>query len=482
MALALNKGDVNATHSHTGAQASKEDRMTLFQEYRRKLVTADQAVAVVQSGDWVDYGAFCCAPECLDEALAARGDGLHDVKIRALAFPGKARVASETMSPDGFVYNSWHFSGPERKNHDQGLCHFIPFVYHEGPSHYRQNLRTDVAMVRVAPMDGAGYFNFGIANSFQRAIIENARTVIIEVNSLMPRCLGGASESVHLSEVDYIVESDDRNLLVLPDARISPIDEAIAAQVVEQMEDGSCLQLGIGGLPNAVGKLIADSDLKNLGVHTEMLADAYLDMVEKGKITNSEKAMDKGKMVYTFALGSNRLYDFLDNNPACASYPVDYTNTLSAISANPKVVSINNALEIDLFGQVSSESSGFRHITGTGGQFDFAYGAYHSKGGKSFICLSSTVADKHGNISSRIRPVFDPGTIVTLPRTITHYVVTEYGMVNLKGKSTWERAEALISIAHPAFRSELIAEAERMNIWSPANRKDVAYGTIRACA
>jgi acyl-CoA hydrolase len=331
-------------------------------------------------------------------------------------------------------------------------------------------------------MDSFGFFNFGIANSFQKAIIENADKVIVEVNRKMPRCLGGDSESVHISEVDFIVESDDKDLLALPDAPISDTDQAIAHQIMGQIEDGSCIQLGIGGLPNAVGKMIAQSDLKNLGVHTEMLADAYLDMFEMGKITNTEKVLDRGKMVYTFALGSSRLYEFLDNNPDCASYPVDYTNTLAHISVNPKVVSINNALEVDLYGQVSSESSGFRHITGTGGQFDFAYGAYHSRGGKSFICLSSTGKDRHGNIFSRIKPVFDPGTIVTLPRTITHYVVTEYGMVCLKGKSTWERAEALISIAHPAFRSELVNQAERMRIWSPASRKDVAYGTIRACA
>ena len=453
--------------------------MSLYSmEYRKRLTSAEKAVSVVKSGDWVDYGAFCCAPEFLDAALARRGQELHDVKIRALSFPGSAAVANE----NGFVYNSWHFSGAERKNHDRGNCHFIPFVYHEGPSHYRDNVRTDVCMVRVAPMDDEGNFNFGIANSFQKAVVDNAKIVIVEVNTNIPRCLGGYNESVHISQVDYIVESDNKDLLTLPEPSVSAVDQTIAGLIMEQIEDGSCIQLGIGGLPNAIGKMIARSDLKNLGVHTEMLADAYLDMFEMGKITNSEKILDKGKMTYTFALGSKRLYEFLDNNPCCASYPVDYTNTLHRISANSKMISINNALEVDLFGQVSSESSGFRHITGTGGQFDFAYGAYHSQGGKSFICLSSTVKDRDGNVTSRIKPVFYPGTIVTLPRTITQYVATEFGMVNLKGKSTWERAEALISIAHPAFRSELVETAEKMNIWSQASSRDVAYGTIRACA
>ena len=478
-ALLFNKSD---KHNHDAPTARPTDKtggghMSLIQDFRNKVVSADKAVSVVKSGDWVDYGAFCCAPEFLDAALARQAGRLRDVKIRALAFPGTAAVAD-----GGFIYNSWHFSGAERKNHDRGGCHFIPFVYHEGPSHYRQNIRTDVCMVRTAPMDDNGCFNFGIANSFQRAIIENAKTVIVEINENIPQCHGGYDHSLHLSEVDYVVLSDNKPLLTLPEPEVSQVDQTIASLIMDQIENGSCIQLGIGGLPNAIGKMIARSDLKNLGVHTEMLADAYLDMFEMGKITNSEKFLDKGKMVYTFALGSQRLYDFLNENPHCASYPVDYTNSLGHISVNPKEVSINNALEVDLYGQVSSESSGFRHITGTGGQFDFAYGAYHSKGGKSFICLSSTVTDRNGNISSRIRPVFDPGTIVTLPRTITQYVVTEFGMVSLKGKSTWERAEALISIAHPAFRGELVEAAEKMRIWSQSSSRDVAFGSVRACA
>jgi butyryl-CoA:acetate CoA-transferase len=456
--------------------------MGFSSEYKDKLVSATDAVAAVNSGDWVDYGAFCCAPEYLDAALARRQDELHDVKVRALAFPGIAAVSAGDPRSGRFIYNSWHFSGGERKSHDQGNCHFIPFVYHEGPSHYRQNLRTDVCMVRTAPMDRFGNFNFGIANSFQMAIIENARIVIVEVNENIPRCLGGAQESVHISNVDFIVESDNKALLTLQNAAVTEVDKAIATLIVDQIENGACIQLGIGGMPNAVGKLIASSDLKNLGVHTEMLADAYLEMYEAGKITNSQKVLDKGKMTYAFALGSQRLYDFLDNNPVCASYPVDYTNSLNNISINDRVVSINNALEVDLYGQVSSESAGYRHITGTGGQFDFAYGAYHSQRGKSFICLSSTARGKEGKLISRIKPVFNPGTIVTLPRSITQYVVTEYGMVSLKGKSTWERAEALISIAHPDFRDDLIRDAERMKIWCAANRNDEVLHMVGACA
>ena len=445
---------------------------TIFREYQNKLTSARNAVQVVKSGDWIDYGAFGASPETLDAQLAGRVDELRDVKIRALAFPGKAKVAMADKNDGRLIYNNWHFSSGDRKNHDSGNCYYIPFVYNEGPSHYEKNLQTDVCMVRTTPMDSFGNFNFGVGNSFQRAIIDNAKVVIVEVNESLPVCLGGIGESLHISEVDYIVESDNQPILAIGSPPITETDTKIADLIVSEIRDGACIQLGIGGLPNAVGKLISQSDLKDLGVHTEMLADSYLEMFKAGRITNLKKSLDPGRMVYTFALGSRELYEFIDNNPVCASYSVGYTNNLSHISANDNVVSINNAIEVDLYGQVSSESSGFRHITGTGGQFDFAYGAYHSKGGKSFICLSSTVTGRDGTVKSRIRPVFDPGSIVTLPRTMTQYVVTEFGKVNLKGKSTWERAEALISIAHPDFREELIREAELMKIWVSHNRRD----------
>lgn len=444
----------------------------IFNEYQNKLTSAQKAVQSVKSGDWVDYGGFGTSPETLDAALALRVNELQNVKIRALAFPGNAKVAMADTAGGRLIYNNWHFSSGDRRNHDNGNCYYIPFIYNEGPSHYERNLQTDVCMLRTTPMDCFGNFNFGVANSFQRAMIDNAKTVIVEINDSLPMCLGGTGESLHISEVDHIVESDNKPILAIGSPPITETDRKIADLIVSEIRDGACIQLGIGGMPNAVGKLISESDLKDLGVHTEMLADAYLEMYKTGKITNLKKNLDPGRMVYTFALGSKDLYEFIDNNPVCASYSVGYTNKLSHISANDNVVSINNAIEVDLYGQVSSESSGFRHITGTGGQFDFAYGAYHSDGGKSFICLSSTVTAKDGTVKSRIRPVFDPGSIVTLPRTITQYVVTEFGKVNLKGKSTWERAEALISIAHPDFRDELIREAEQMNIWVNANRRD----------
>ena len=216
--------------------------------------------------------------------------------------------------------------------------------------------------------------------------------------------------------------------------------------------------------------MIAQSDLKDLGVHTEMYVDAFVDISKAGKITGQRKKLDKGRQVYAFAAGTQKLYDFVDRNPDVMAAPVDYTNDVRVLAQLDNFVSINNAIDLDLFGQVNAESAGTKHISGTGGQLDFVMGAYLSNGGKSFICLSSTVTGKDGSLKSRIVPTLTQGTIVTDPRSTIHYLVTEYGMVNLKGTSTWERAEKIISIAHPDFREDLIAQAEKMGIWRRSNR------------
>ena len=249
------------------------------------------------------------------------------------------------------------------------------------------------------------------------------------------------------------------------------VDKKVAELIVPEIPNGACLQLGIGGMPNTVGSMIADSDLKDLGVHTEMYVDAFVDIAAAGKITGSKKMIDRGRQAYAFAAGTKKLYDYLDNNPQCASMPVDYTNDVGIIASIDNFISINNAVDIDLYGQVNAESAGTKQISGTGGQLDFVMGAYLSKGGKSFICLSSTFQQKDGTVASRIRPTLANGSIVTDTRSATHYVCTEYGMVCLKGKSSWERAEALISIAHPDFREQLIADAEKMHIWKRSNKR-----------
>ena len=248
------------------------------------------------------------------------------------------------------------------------------------------------------------------------------------------------------------------------------MDQAVARLIVDQIPDGACLQLGIGGMPNAVGSLIAESDLKDLGVHTEMYVDAFVDIAKAGKITGAHKNIDRYRQTYAFAAGTKKLYDYLNDNPECMSAPVDYTNSIATISSIDNFISINNAVDVDLYGQISAESSGIRQISGAGGQLDFVMGAYLSNGGKSFVCLSSTFTNKKGETFSRILPTLHNGSIVTDTRSNAHYIVTEYGMANLKGKSTWERAEALINIAHPDFRDQLIKDAETAHIWRRSNK------------
>lgn len=442
--------------------------MNYFEEYKKKLTTPEQAVSVVKSGDWVDYGSFTGQPIVLDKALALRKDELFDVKFRSVTAARMPEVVMADPDAKHFIYNNWHFSGIDRKLHDQGLCWHIPMLFNELPSYYRRFIDVDVAMIPVTPMDEHGYFNFGPQASHTKALCEKAKTIILEVNPNIPRCLGGREESIHISEVDWVVEANWA-MPQIPAAAASEIDEKIASFIVPEIVDGSCIQLGIGGMPNVMGRMIAQSDLKDLGIHTEMMTESVVNMVESGRVTGARKNIDTFKIAYTFSMGTQKTYDFLHNNPMCAIYPVDYVNNPSVIAQLDNFVAINNCVEVDLFGQVCSESSGTRNISGTGGQVDFTLGAYHSQGGKSFICLESTFSKK-GEVFSRIKPILTPGAIVTTHRAMVNYVVTEYGIVNLKGKSTWERAEALISIAHPKFREELIQEAEKMGIWKRSNK------------
>src|SRR6476620_124990 len=306
-------------------------------------------------------------------------------------------------------------------------------------------------------MDDGGYFNFGPTNLWQRAVIESAKLVIVEINREMPYVFG-KDNGVHISEVDFIIEGDHQPCAELPDQEPSQIDRTVAGRIAAEVEDGACLQIGIGAMPNAVCSLLNDSGLKDLGIHTEMLTDGLGLLYRSGRVTGSRKTLDPGKVVYTFALGSASLYATANRNPHLYCHQVDYTNSPHIIMQNEKVVSINNTTQIDLQGQAASESDGHRHISGTGGQLQFVRGAYASPGGKSFICLSSTY-DKRGERRSRIVLNLTAGNVVTTPRTDVMFIVTEYGMVNLKGKSVAERAKALIGIAHPEFRDSLERQA-----------------------
>ena len=440
--------------------------------YQSKLTTADEAVKVIKSGDWVDYGFCNTHPHVLDEALARRAPELEDVKVRGGIALWKPAIFDIEEPAKHIIYNSHHTSGFERKHIETGACFYEPMRYSELPRYYYDHINPpDVALIQVGPMDKHGYFNFGVSASHMKAICDTAKIVIVEVNQNMPRCLGGFGESVHISDVDMIVEGRNDPMGQLLSAPPTEIDKAVARQVVERIPNGACLQLGIGGMPNAVGMLLCESDLRDMSVHTEMYVEAFVDLSLCGKISGANKSIDHGRQTYSFAAGSQRVYDFLDDNRMCMAAPVSYVNDIRTIAAIDNFMSINNAVDIDLYGQVSSETSGIRHISGAGGQQDFVLGAYLSNGGKSFICLSSTFKKKDGTLASRIRPTLAEGSIVTDTRVNTMYVVTEYGCVNLKGLSSWERAEALISIAHPDFRDELIQAAQKQRIWHPSNKR-----------
>lgn len=446
--------------------------MGLMEQYRAKLVSAGQAVSVVKSGDWVDYNFGLAQPVTLDKALAARKDGLQDVNVRGGLALQPLHIVEADPKREHFCYNSWHLSGYERKLSDQGLCHYIPMIYRNMPLFYRKSLEVDVAMFTVAPMDAQGNFSFSLTNSASKAIAEKAKIVILEINERLPVVAGGRENCIHISAVDFIVEGDNPELPVIAPAAVSAVDKKIAAIILDNIQDGATIQLGVGALPNAVGTMIAESDLKNLGMHTEMLVDAFMTMAKAGKITNLAKNIDTGKGIFSFCAGSRELYDWVNANPTLASMPIDYANDPHTMAQNDNLVTINNCIEVDLFGQVTSETSGSRQISGTGGQLDFLTGGYMSKGGKSFICFTSTFTDKRtGQMYSRIQPHLPECAVVTNPRTQAHYLVTEWGIADLAGRSTWERAERIISIAHPAFCEDLIKGAEKLGIWRQSNKR-----------
>jgi butyryl-CoA:acetate CoA-transferase len=445
--------------------------MSLVSEYGRKLKTPDDAVKVVRSGDWVDYGMNSNLPELLDGALARRKDELRDVKVRGGVLPKPLQIVECDPQRNSFTYNSWHFSGPERRYHDRGLCNYIPMMYRNQATFYRKYLDVDVACIAVTPMDEYGYFNLSLTNSSTKTIIDKAKTVIVEVNEHLPWACGGYAEAIHISEVDIVVEGAHEPLAVLSPVAPTREDEEIAKLICEHVMDGSVIQLGIGAMPNLVGQMIASSDLKDLGMHTEMLCDSYLDMYKAGKLTNNLKSIDRGKGVWSFGLGSRELYDWVHRNPGLASFPVEYTNSPEVMSQHDRLIAINSCVEIDLYGQVCSESAGTRHISGTGGQLDFVTGALMAKEGKSFVCMPSTYVDRNTKeVKSRVVPTLPPGGIVSDPRSQAMYLVTEWGIVNLAGRSTWERAELVISIAHPDFRDDLVRDAQAMNIWRQSNK------------
>ena len=444
--------------------------MNFYEQYRQKLRTPAEAVRAVKSGDWVDYTVALGFPLLLDQALADRRDELTDVKIRGDLIFGPIQVVECDPNREHFTYNSWHCSGYERSLCDRGLCNYIPMVFRNVIPFYRRYLTVNVAMVSVTPMDQFGYFNLSCATGVAKGILESADIVIVEVNEHLPKIYGGFDESIHISDVDYVVEGEHSPLPQFPAVPATEADRKIAGHILPYISSGSTLQLGIGGMPGVIGNMLAQSDLKDLSMHTELCSDAYVDLYEAGKLTNTRCSIHRGKGMTGIVFGTQKLYDWIRENPGVVTAPLEYINAPETIAKLDHMVSINSCIAVDLYGQVCAESAGLRHISGTGGQLDYLTGAFQAPGGTAFICMTSTFMDKHGKLQSRVVPHFQ-GDIITDPRSQAFFIVTEYGAVNLAGRSTWERAEALISIAHPDFREQLIQAAQKQKIWRYSNRR-----------
>ena len=441
--------------------------------YKNRLISPADAAALVKSGDKLLYGVFLGRPVDFDRELAKKAGELRDVQVTQCAgLPAEGPTTCDGSSNDSFTCNSWFFDTGNRKMGDRARMFYNPVLFSQLQTIIGSDLFDyDIYVQQVSPMDRFGFFSFGPTNVNSQESCLAAGRVILEVNENIPRVPGGSEDSIHVSMVDYIIEGSCSPLAVIPPSP-NPTDaeKSMAALLLDQISDRACLQLGIGGLPNTLGDLLCESDLKDLGIHTEMFVDSMVKLFRRGIVTGKYKTTDRCKMAFTFALGSSEMYDFMENNPAMASHCGRYTNNPEIVGSNDNLISINNTLMVDLFSQACSESAGARQISGTGGQVDFVNSAWKSKGGKSFLCLSSVYTDREGILRSRILPRLPEGSIVTTPRTFIDYIVTENGIAHMKGKSSWERAELLVGIANPQFQDELIKEADSMNIWRRTNR------------
>lgn len=430
--------------------------MTVQQLYAQKKMAASEAVQFVQNGDMIIVPTGVGEPPALLSALSDARRSFTDVKVaQILAIRKFGYIDPETV--DHIRHVALFYGAATRAGGQAGWIDFTPNYFSEIPSLIRRNqMPANVVFSMASPMDKHGYFSLSLGADYTMAAVSKARAVVLEVNPNVPFAFGNCH--VHISQVAALVESDAPVLEVgLP--QIGPVQEAIGKYVAELIEDGSTLQIGYGGIPDAVVmQLTAKHDL---GVHTEMIGDGILTLLEAGAVTNKRKNYLPGKMVATFALGSNKLYQFMDRNPALEMHPVDFTNPPSLAGQNDKLVSVNATLQIDLLGQCGSESLGHMPYSGTGGQTDFVRAANLSNGGKSFIVLPSTAKD---DSISRIVPVLSPGTHVSTSKNDVNYVVTEFGVAQLRGKSAKQRARELIAIAHPNFRAELIEQAKLMKL------------------
>ncbi|MDD6831223.1 MAG: acetyl-CoA hydrolase/transferase C-terminal domain-containing protein [Firmicutes bacterium] len=426
--------------------------------YAQKLMTADAVAEQVQS-NWLfgmDTGPSQTPAIMAAVANKIRNSDITGVKVQTLLDVYPFEFYADDSLKGKMTGYSWFSSGGARKAVNAGYADILPAYYRDVPRHIRVEYEYDAFCVSVSPMDSHGYFSLANNGSYAEAMMDKAKRIFIEVNDQQPRCLCGTQ--IHVSQVDAIVEFN-HELPVLPPVVIDETSRTIGNLIAEQIPDGACIQLGIGAIPDATGMALKAKH--DLGIHTEMFTDSMVELIECGAVNNSKKQIHRGKSVTTFAYGSKRIYDYIDDNPAIEILPVDYVNDPAVICKNDNMISINAALEVDFFGQVCAESVGTKHMSGSGGQIDYVRGACQSKGGKSFIAFTSTA--KGGTIS-KIKPILTPGAICTTSKNDVDYIVTEYGIAHLRGRSLGERTKQLIAIAHPDFRDELTFEAKKRGI------------------
>ena len=426
--------------------------------YQTKLTTAEQVAQQVQSGWVIGMDAGPTQTPAIIGAMAEkiRATDTKDVKVHTMLDSYPFAFYEDNTLFGKMTGYSWFSSGGARKAVNGGYADLFPAYYRDIPGHIKRLYDFYAYCVAVSPMDSHGYFSLATTSSYSEAMISKAKRIFIEVNEKQPRCLCGTQ--IHISQVDAIVENT-HDIPVLPPVVIDDVSRTIGNLIAEQIPDGACIQLGIGAIPDATGMALKTKH--DLGIHTEMFTDSMVELLECGAVNNSKKQIHRGKTVTTFAFGSQRIYDYINDNPCFEILPVDYVNDPNVICQNDNMISINAALEVDLFGQVCAESVGTKHMSGSGGQIDYVRGACQSKGGKSFIAFSSTA--KGGTIS-KIKSILTPGAIVTTSKNDVDYIVTEYGIAHLRGESLGSRARQLISIAHPDFRDELTFEAKKRGI------------------
>jgi len=431
--------------------------MSFLREYRRKLTTPDGAIAGVKSGDTIVHGSSIAEPPALLTALAdrTRRGELSGLKVYScLPMQHAARTVLSPDLSDCIESHSWFVTEADRSRHKIGLSYYVPTYIHQIPRLLQEHMQIDVAMTTVSPMDKHGYFTFGAINDYNGAAARACKTMVVEVNENMPRVYGDTL--LHISEVDIIVENHVPLLEIHP-AAPGPEDGIIGHNIAEMVPDGATVALGIGSIPNAIGSYL--SGHSDLGIHSGVFTPVMVHLIEKGVVNGRKKTINPRKHVFVVAQGTRHLYDFIHDNPSMDSHPASYTEDPAVIARNDNMIAVNTIIELDLTGQCNAEHMAGSQFSGTGGQLDFVRGAYNSKGGKSIQAFTSTA--RKGTVS-RVVPILKSGTVVSIPRMDVQYLVSEHGSVNLKGKSTRDRALGIISLAHPDFRDSLLRAAEDM--------------------